>query len=205
VLPEQDAVITITAEISNMQDELNLVWKHLLPSIHPQKIPANEAAAQRLYKQLSSLSLPLHTASNHSPIASAISGKTYIIGENENHIKSLVFGINDNLCHLTINADTATYQLSFSSRDWQTGETTKPGPYLLAKAKARFAGLPPFKIAGNYSWKDSNTIELTLRYIESPHSEKIICHFNKNKIVADFKNSISQSNKEFSVQGELSK
>jgi CubicO group peptidase (beta-lactamase class C family) len=205
VLPEQDAVITITAETSNMQDELNLVWKYLLPSIHPKKISANKAAADRLQKQLSLLSLPLETASNNLPTASGISGKTYIIGENENHIKSLRFEVQDNLCSLTVKADTATYKLSFSSPDWQTGETTKPGPYLLANAKERFAGLPPFKIAGNYSWKDSSTLELTLRYIESPHSEKIICHFNKNKILVDFKNSISQSNKEFSVEGELSK
>jgi CubicO group peptidase (beta-lactamase class C family) len=32
VLPEKDAVIVITSESPNMQDELNIVWKYLLPA-----------------------------------------------------------------------------------------------------------------------------------------------------------------------------
>lgn len=33
VLPEQDAVIAMTAKVGNMQDEINLVWKYLLPAL----------------------------------------------------------------------------------------------------------------------------------------------------------------------------
>ena len=57
---------------------------------------------------------------------------------------------------------------------WQTGETSRYGPSLVAAAKASFVGLPPLKINGAYTWKDENTLELTLRYIESPHTEKIL-------------------------------
>ena len=32
VMPEKDAVVAITAETSDMQDEINLVWKFLLPA-----------------------------------------------------------------------------------------------------------------------------------------------------------------------------
>jgi CubicO group peptidase (beta-lactamase class C family)/predicted glycoside hydrolase/deacetylase ChbG (UPF0249 family) len=32
ILPEKDAVIVTTANIRDMQDELNLIWKHLLPA-----------------------------------------------------------------------------------------------------------------------------------------------------------------------------
>ena len=32
ILPEKDAVIAITAGVSDMQDEINLIWKHLLPA-----------------------------------------------------------------------------------------------------------------------------------------------------------------------------
>ena len=34
VLPEQDAVIAITSETPDMQGELNLVWKHILPALN---------------------------------------------------------------------------------------------------------------------------------------------------------------------------
>jgi len=33
VLPEQKAVVVLTANIGNMQAELNLVWEHLLPAL----------------------------------------------------------------------------------------------------------------------------------------------------------------------------
>ena len=33
ILPGQDAVIAITARIGDMQDELDLIWQHLLPAM----------------------------------------------------------------------------------------------------------------------------------------------------------------------------
>jgi CubicO group peptidase (beta-lactamase class C family) len=33
VLPEQDAVVAVTANVRDMQAELNLVWKHILPAL----------------------------------------------------------------------------------------------------------------------------------------------------------------------------
>ena len=33
VLPDKDAVIAVTANISDMQAELNLIWKYLLPAL----------------------------------------------------------------------------------------------------------------------------------------------------------------------------
>ncbi len=204
IMPEQDAVIAITAETPDMQDELNLVWKYLLPAFNKDRLAPNKKMAASLERKLSSLALPLPEKNTTSPAAPSISGKTFTIEENENDIKSLSVRFTNNVCYLTLAADTATYKIGFSSAKWQTGETTKAGPYLLSKAKSRSAGLPPFKVSGHYTWKDKNTIELTLRYIESPHTEKIICHFNNNKILVDFENSINQSNKEASLKGELS-
>jgi hypothetical protein len=33
VIPEKDAVIVTTANIGDMQAEINLIWKHLLPAL----------------------------------------------------------------------------------------------------------------------------------------------------------------------------
>ena len=33
VLPDQDAVIAVTANISNMQGEINLIWDYILPAL----------------------------------------------------------------------------------------------------------------------------------------------------------------------------
>ena len=33
VLPDQDAVIAVTANIGNMQGEINLIWDNILPAL----------------------------------------------------------------------------------------------------------------------------------------------------------------------------
>jgi hypothetical protein len=203
VMPEQDAVIAITAETPDMQGEINLVWNYLLPAIKKEKLAANETLSANLQKRLSSLALPVPASNATSTIASALSGKTFTMEQNKNEVKSLSLNFANGSCLVTMNTDTATFRIGFAKDNWQRGTTTKAGPYLLARAKARLKGLPPFKIAGHYSWIDNNTIELTLRYIESPHTEKITCHFNQNKISVDFESSINKTKE--TITGELSR
>ena len=39
VMPEQEAVLAITAGVGDMQAVLNLVWKHLLPALEREPLP----------------------------------------------------------------------------------------------------------------------------------------------------------------------
>ncbi len=203
VLPEQDAVIAITAETPDMQGEINLVWNYLLAAIKKDRLPLNKNINTTLQYKLASLALPLPASNTTSHIATAISGRTFTMEPNKTQVKSLSINFANNHCYLTLHTDTSTFKIGFSSANWLTGTTRKAGPYLLAAAKARLTGLPPFKVAGHYTWVDENTLELTLRYIESPHTERIICHFDENKISIDFANSISKSKE--TIKGELSK
>ena len=55
VLPEQDAVIVMTADTKNMQAQLDLVWQHLLPAFHSNPLPPAPEAEAALRKQLTAL------------------------------------------------------------------------------------------------------------------------------------------------------
>src|SRR5579859_2779676 len=57
VLPEQDAVISITSESPSMQGELDLVWEHLLPAMKPNPLPPDPETERRLKQTLSGLML----------------------------------------------------------------------------------------------------------------------------------------------------
>jgi len=59
VMPEKDAVISITAGLSDMGKELNLVWKHLLPAMQEGALPEDSAASSALDKRCRGLSFPL--------------------------------------------------------------------------------------------------------------------------------------------------
>lgn len=55
VLPEQDAVIAITAKTRNMQAELNVVWDKLLPAFHDQALTEAPEEQARLKATISKL------------------------------------------------------------------------------------------------------------------------------------------------------
>lgn len=55
VLPEQDAVIAITANARSMQGQLNLVWEHLLEAFHDRPLPADVDAYSRLQEIVANL------------------------------------------------------------------------------------------------------------------------------------------------------
>lgn len=55
VLPEQDAVVAITANTGDMQAELNLVWDKLLPAFSDEELPENPEAQAHLRAAIANL------------------------------------------------------------------------------------------------------------------------------------------------------
>jgi CubicO group peptidase (beta-lactamase class C family) len=204
IMPDQDAVVAITAETSDMQSELNLVWEYLLPAIQDEELPANETIKAALNQKLASLALPVPAREPNPQVVKDISGKTYTLQPNEKKIKSMFFHFMEDMCHLTLKTDDdVAYNLTFGAGNWQTGETARPGPYLVSGAKAALTGLPPFKVAGCYTWKDDHTLELTLRYIESPHTERITCHFDQKDITVNFISSFNPLARGPEIRGSM--
>ncbi len=58
VLPEQDAVIAITANTGDMQAELNVVWDKLLPAMQSAPLPENAEEQAKLRHTLANLAVP---------------------------------------------------------------------------------------------------------------------------------------------------
>lgn len=191
VMPELDAVVVITGESPNMQDELNLVWEYLLPAFKNKPLPRNQEMEGKLADKLSVLALPLFPKTKTSPLADSISNKIFVMARNEKITDTVVFSVRNNLLTLKLWAAGSPHKLIFCSDTWKLGETDRPGPYLslFDKAKAKYTGLPSLKIAGNYQWNDSATLKLKLRYIESPHSENITCKFRMDSLFMEFANS----------------
>ena len=192
VLPEKDAVVVITSETPNMQAEFNLVWKYLLPAFHDGKLPANADAQANLKKKIASLKLPL-TVSTPSAIEKNISGKTFEITGEQKLFKSVGFEFKNGVCNLKLKNDTADYSIAFGSGKWLVGETKKLGPSLTARMRANRSEISSHKIAGSYSWKTDNTLELVLRYVETPHTETIRCTFDGANLKMEFESSFNKA------------
>lgn len=192
VLPEQDAVIAITAETPDMQGEINLVWKYILPSFSSSRLPADRSSEKKLKSRLAALALTPPVSSSTPAIAQQVGGKTYSMFTNDRSLNSLSATFGANGCELVLNTDSVVHKLNFGAGKWIQNETPKFGPYLVAGARANRVGLPPFKIVGSYSWKDEKTVEFVLRYIESPHHEVITCTFEDDYVTTTFRSSFDK-------------
>lgn len=195
VMPDQDAVILITAEAPDMQSEINLVWKYILPAFKPKKLPANPKALASLKERVSALAISIPQKNATSALESKISGRTFGVIAKDRTLENIGLDFKSNVCYLSLKTDTSIHRIAFGSGKWEYSETTKFGPYLVARAKANRSNLPPFKVAGSYTWKDDNNLELTLRYIESPHTETIKLAFDGDKVAVEFANIFSKSSK----------
>jgi CubicO group peptidase (beta-lactamase class C family) len=184
VMPEQDAALAITAETPDMQEEINLVWEYLLPAFKKQALPADADAGTRLKEKIQALSLPL-PPKHEEAFGTTISGKSFTVSANGMHLKNISFSFSNDICNVIFQKDTATYHIAFGAGRWEASETSMPGPSLTAGMIEKNSMIFPAKITGSYTWKDANTLELVLRYIESPHTETFTCHFHDNKLTME--------------------
>lgn len=172
VIEDKDAVIAVTAEAGDMQAELNLIWDHLLPGLLEDPLPADPETQNALEEKLGSLLLPAPDPGPNPPIQDTIAGSYYVFDPGErNAVSGCTFSFIDKSC-LFIVTDTAEtkHTIELGKGEWIEGETMIPGPNLVPFYGANVGILLPAKIASAYSWKGNDTLELTVRYIESPHS-----------------------------------
>ncbi|OYU93792.1 MAG: hypothetical protein CFE21_19005 [Bacteroidetes bacterium B1(2017)] len=188
ILPEKDAVIAITAEAPDMQNEINLVWKYILPALKDSKLPKNAKALTELNAKSKSLATPISVKNKASQWKEKISGKTYGVYSSTRALKAVKFEFEGDNLNVSLTTDSVDHKLKFGNGTWVENTTTKFGPYLVARARGNRIGQSPFKTANSYTWLDEKTLELTLKYIESPHTETIVCAFDGDYVTLDFQN-----------------
>ncbi|HEY2648226.1 MAG TPA: serine hydrolase [Puia sp.] len=201
VLPGLDAVIAIQEETHNMQDELNLVWDYLLPAFKKDKLPEDPKSQSALKAKSSNLALLPESGSFTSLNTNKNLIKYFVLEPNDNHISSVSIQIRDSICHFILNAGTDTYDLFFGAGFWKRAQTNKPGPYAVSEAMENWAILSPYKVAGNFFWRDDQTLVMQMRYIESPHTEIFTCHFDGKQISVDIERSFDYGTKKSVMAG----
>jgi hypothetical protein len=192
VMPDQDAVVAITAEVSDMQGELDLVWQHLLPAMKPQPLPRDAQSQAELRQTLASLALTPPRGQHSSPVAGRISEKTFTLEPNDLGFRTASFAFRSDGCTFTLRDNQAEYPIACSLERWQRGESALPGtPPRLISGGAPPRGTPS-KIAASGTWKATNTFEMVLRYYETPHHDTVTCNFDAGQLRIGFMNSMAQ-------------
>ncbi len=178
VMPEQDAVIAITAGSDNLQGILDVVWEYLLPAMKEGSLPPDDAGLELLHQKQQGLAISYVAGEESSPSASDISGKVYHLEENTRSIKSISFNFESSPVEITIITDQGERTISAAYTDMEKG--ILPNSLLVSD-----------KVAVNGAWESPDTYVVNLIYYETPQSMKYTFTFKENSLLWDRENKAS--------------
>ena len=164
ILPEQEAVLTIIGGVRDMQAVLDKVWKHLLPAMHPEALPADPPAHNELRNRLAALSLPLVEGQPSSRDAEKWSGKTYRLQNNDLNLESVAIQFGDERSTLTLRDEQGEHSIEVGYSTWRKGTTG-----------ARGRGGEPIAACG--AWTAEDTYEVRICCCEDVHCPVLRFHF----------------------------
>jgi Beta-lactamase len=175
--PEKDAVVVLTSGATNTQEELDMVWDHLLPAMQDKPLPVDKKTSAELAKKIAALSGQKTSSAGPSALMKRISGKRIEVAQNEAGVKGLSIYFKNDEAQLNIERGNEKFDIKAGLGNWQfghAGTNTFVGP-----ARPR-QGLP-IQVASKYTWTAPTTLELTSRFVEeSIRSEAWILHFEEN-------------------------
>jgi hypothetical protein len=190
VMPEQDAVLAVTSESSDMQKSMTTMWETILPAIQNTPIAENPSEWESLKSELKSLSLPVVKGSITSPLSSKYDDKKFTVNHNAFGVAKMKFKFSDKGCTWVLNTAKGDTTLQFGWENWQQN----PGsPLYIFPVPERLH--MPSKAAGTATWINDNTLQLNLRFIEAMHGDKITVSFDGDKATASFLHSVAEMTK----------
>jgi len=203
VMPDQDAVLAINAETPDMQDEINLVWQYLLPAMQPGKLPEDPKQSKALLALTRGLSLSPEPAAVVHADTMTNPNHSYALQPNTAHWSSVGFHCFHDQCILSLEQDGARYALPFGFGHWIRTKTALKGPNLISSRRFNLYPFTQSWVSASCQWTGPQTLVLYLRFIESPHAEKITCHFQEGRMSMDLEKSLDFGKAKTSIEGVI--
>jgi CubicO group peptidase (beta-lactamase class C family) len=183
VMPEQDAVLAITAGVADMQVVLDLVWEKILPALGVKPLPADQTSTRRLARISKNLAVTPPPGGAASPMAESVSGKTYTFERNYETLKNLRFDFGLEACTLTYRLlgggqRRGVHRLAIGYGTWQEGIMS-------------LGGRTPQPVVASGVWTTADTFTTTMCLYETPFTVTIACRFAGEQLFYDFKVDLS--------------
>jgi CubicO group peptidase (beta-lactamase class C family) len=168
VLPEQDAVIAITAGVRDMQAVLDLVWDRLLPAMRPAPLTADDEAARRLGAALKGLTLRVPEGEGATP---KVAGKKYVFPANDGKLESLALTADgpDGATTLVARVGGAERRVECGPGKWRTG-------------KVAWGRFPEQPAAACGVWTADDTFTAKVCFVETPFVVTVRLKFTGDEV-----------------------
>ena len=169
VLPDQDAVVAITAGVKDMQAVLNLVWDKLLPAMKAAPLAADEDAAKKLASALKGLTMRVPEGKGKP---TKVVGKPlkYAFPANDGKLESVAVAAGkDGATTLVTRVGGVERRIECGSGVWQTG-------------RAAWGRLPDQPAAAAGAWTADDTFTAKVCFTETPFVLTVRLTFTGNEV-----------------------
>lgn len=153
VLPEQDAVIAITAGVRDMQAVLNLAWDKLLPGFKAAALDPDDETRKKLETKLKGLSLRVPEGKGTPP---NVAGKKFAFQTNDGKLESIAFDVAEKgATTLVVRIDGKERRIACGSSAWK-------------KSPAAWGRMPEQPAAASGAWTADDTFTAKICFTETP-------------------------------------
>lgn len=180
VVPHQQLVVVMTSRTMNMQGLLNLTWDLLLPAMHRSALVSSFEASEALQRELASAALPLPSG-NLLPARPSFRRlcRKFKLEPNVIGAISIGFRFENGSCDITLVSDKGIAKIKYDIGQWTDASMDLPALYPQLLANKNFG---PASVAAAGDWTSDNTLQIQLRYYETPHYQSIVSVFEEERV-----------------------
>ncbi len=175
VMPDQDAVLAITAGVPDMQAVLNIVWEKLLPAMDKKPKQNSEVASSTLESKFKQLQINPPQGAAKSKMASMVSQKVYSFEpKNFEALKNICFDFGKQSCTITYTL------LGGGKRRGKHRLTCGYGTWVDGSSVLGFPG--PERVVASGVWASADTFTVTICQYETPFTITITFRFDGDRL-----------------------
>ena len=181
-LQDKNAVVVITSEMNDMGKGMKLVWDHIIPAFKEGPLPVSSKT-----KELKTMLKNLRISPSVSNVSKELKPKRFQLEPKPMvPFDAISIAENKNKCAVILEQKGQKHNLVLGKTKWIKNSTPRKGPNLAGGAKNNQEGLAPFEVQGSCSRISDKELLLAIKYIEGPHTEKILCTFNDNDLTIKY-------------------
>jgi hypothetical protein len=172
-MPEQNAIAAITSGTNDMQGVMNAVWTHLLPAMNSAAVETDSEAASELADRLRKLAIPAPRHMASSPEETEFAGQ-YRLEDNPYKWEAFAIRFDEREAGIRIQDNHGEHDIRCGRGAW-------------IEQTARVNQGKEQRIAASFAWLDTGTLELTVRYVETPFCHSVVCRLNGTDLMIEAK------------------
>jgi len=180
VLPQQDAVVAITAGVRNMQTVMDLVWEKILPAMQPEPLAEDSAALDRLTAKLDGLALRHPSGQPSAPMAAQVSDKWHEFPPNQRGIQAVSLDFTSEQPALLVRTSERESRTEIGIGAWPKSR----GGFSNGLGQSLGVSAQPL-LAASGAWTSQDTFSVKLVLYETPFCSNLTFRFDGERLLFD--------------------